>query len=92
MKKSELQQIIKEEISKVLKEESTGLVTFEQVKQACIEEYKKYIQSDFSEKASKSASKEIMRAQNMNQLIDVLDGMGFNGEEAYEFVFGAIIK
>jgi hypothetical protein len=92
MKKSELQQIIKEEISKVLKEENTGLITFEQIKQACVEKSKEYTQFDFGEKASRSASKEIMRAKNMKQLINVLDGMGFNGEEAYEFVFDAIVK
>jgi hypothetical protein len=92
MKKSELRQLIREEISKVLNEGNTGLITFDQAKQACAEKYKEYTQIDFSEEALGGVDEEIMEAKNMDQLVDVLDGLGFNGDEAYEFIFDAILK
>jgi len=92
VKKSELRQLIREEISKVMNEGDTGLITFDQVKQACAEKYKEYTQIDFSEEALGGVDKEIMKAKNMDQLVDVLDGLGFNGDEAYEYIFNAILK
>ena len=92
MKKLELKQIIREEIQKSLKEQTnTGLITFEQLKQACIENYNEYI-SDVTDGNQSLDDSELDEASNIDELVNILDGLGFNGDEAYNFIFDAILK
>lgn len=71
------------------KQKETGLITFEQLKQACIDEYKKY---SFDEVTGEVEDSELDEATNMEELVNILDGLGFNGDEAYDFIFSAILK
>jgi tryptophanyl-tRNA synthetase len=131
MKKSELQQLIREEISKVSKDRSdikgtedakraewksrygsmdgfdktypqyskknikeetnTGLITFEQLKQSCIESYKEYLE-EYDSDEDEAVMESFDEVVNMEELLDLLDGMGFNGNEAYDFIFDSILK
>ncbi len=94
MKKSELRQIIREEIQKSLLKENKGLITFEQLKQACIESYNEYSNSftDYGEMYDDEISSELNEASDMDELVNMLDGLGFNGNKAYDFIFDSILK
>jgi hypothetical protein len=35
---------------------------------------------------------EIQSANNVSELVNILDGMGFNSNEAYGFIFDSILK
>ena len=35
---------------------------------------------------------ELDEASNIDELVNILDGLGFNGDEAYNFIFDAILK
>jgi hypothetical protein len=78
---------------KSLLKENTGLITFEQLKQACIESFEEYLDpsTDDSE-----IYDELMggldQATNIDELVNMLDGRGLNGYEAYDFIFSAILK
>ena len=73
-------------------ENPTGLITFEQLKQACINNYREYI-SDISDSDDEDNDAiEIEEAGNIDELVNILDGMGFNGDEAYDFIFSSILK
>jgi len=70
------------------KQEKTGLITFEQLKQACINEYKEY---SFDEE-DEVEDTELDEATDIEELVNILDGLGFNGNEAYNFIFNSIMK
>ena len=73
-------------------ENPTGLITFEQLKQACINNYREYI-SDISDSDDEDNDAiEIEEAGNIDELVNILDGMGFNGDEAYDFILNSILK
>jgi hypothetical protein len=83
---------IREELSKSLKEQTnTGLITFEQLKQSCIESYKEYLE-EYDSDEYEFIMGSFDEVVNMEELLDLLDGMGFNGNEAYDFIFDAILK
>jgi hypothetical protein len=89
MKIPQLRQIIKEEIQSVMKEEeNSGLITFEQLKQACIE-YLKDFMDDFNEDSDEDSFES---AKDLDDLLNMLDEMGFEENEAYEIIFRAILK
>jgi predicted transcriptional regulator len=91
MKLNELRQIIREEISKNMNEQTNvGLITFEQLKQACIDEYLQHIPDGSNE--DEAVMEGFDEVTNMEELIELLDGMGYNGYEAFEFIFDAILK
>ncbi len=94
MKHSELRQLIREEIQKSLLKENTGLITFEQLKQACIESYNEYSNSftDDGEIYDDEILSELNKASDMDELVNMLDGLGFNGNEVYDFIFDSILK
>jgi hypothetical protein len=97
MKKSELRQLIREELKKSLLKENTGLITFEQLKQAVFTLYKEYSGGDVNAEDSFfgdniDIKNEIQSANNVSELVNILDGMGFNGNEAYDFIFDSILK
>ena len=71
--------------------ENTGLITFEQLKQACIETYKDYLEQ-YDEEDLCREDNEISEAKSIDDLVNILDGLGFNRGEAYDFIFGAILK
>lgn len=70
------------------KQKKTGLITFEQLKQACINEYKNYSFDELDE----VEDSELDEATDIEELVNILDGLGFNGDEAYDFIFSAILK
>ena len=70
------------------KQKETGLITFKKLKQACINEYKNY---SFDEEDEVEDS-ELDEATDIEELVNILDGLGFNGDEAYDFIFNAILK
>ena len=97
MKKSELRQLIREEVQKSILKESTGLITFEQLKQAVLNQYLSY------DGATESGKKDIESAKNMYELFDVLEeylseimDMGnvkpFDYDHVSEFIFDVILK
>jgi len=59
------------------------LITFEQIKQAVVHEYG--FDDDF-------AIEQFVEATNIDELVSVLDMLGYNDKEAYNFIFDAIIK
>jgi hypothetical protein len=72
--------------------ENTGLITFEQLKQACVNNYMEYV-SDVSDSDDEdNDAVEIKGAGNIDELVNILDEMGFNGDEAYDFIFDSILK
>jgi hypothetical protein len=91
MKLTQLRQLIREEISETMNEQTNaGLITFEQLKQACIDEYLQHIPDGNDE--DEVVMEGFDEVTNMEELIDLLDGMGYNGYEAFEFIFDAILK
>jgi hypothetical protein len=86
--------LLKEESPQISEVNEDGLITFEQVKQACINEYSKYSENftDDGEMYDDEISNEISQATNINELVNILDGMGFNGNGAYDFIFDSILK
>ena len=95
MKLSQLRQIIREEISNLEERSpSSGIISFEQLKQACIENYNEYSSSftDDGEIYDDEIENELNEASNIDELVNVLDGLGFNGNEAYDFIFESILK
>ena len=88
-------QIISEEFKKMQKlagineinKNNTGLITFNQIKLACAKKY-----SDISGGEDNENQEDILSAVDMNELLSILDSLGFNGDEAYEFIFDSIIK
>lgn len=79
-----------------LLKENTGLITFEQLKQACANSYEEYISSfEDEDEDNDGMSEEIVainQSKDMGELIDTLDALGFNGDEAYDFIFDSILK
>jgi predicted transcriptional regulator len=59
------------------------MITFKKIKNLV---YKSY------EEISRSKEKDILQSKDMSELLNILDGLGFNGVEAYNFIFDAIIK
>ena len=70
------------------KQKETGLITFKHLKQACINEYKNYSFDELDE----VEDSELDEATDIEELVNILDGLGFNGDEAYDFIFSAILK
>ena len=83
MKLQQLRQIIREEISSLEERPpSSGIISFEQLKQAVIENYEvKY----------GITGEELNKAKSPNELVNILDGLAFNGKEAYDFIFESIL-
>jgi len=81
MKLYELRQIIREEISNVGNPPPSGIISFGQLKRAVIESY-----AEFG-----STGEELNEARNIDELVNILDGLGFNGIEAYDFIFDSIL-
>jgi hypothetical protein len=59
------------------------LITFEQIKQAVVDEYG--FDDDF-------AIEQFEEATNIDELVGVLDMLGYPNEEAYNFIFNSIMK
>ena len=74
-----------------LLKENTGLITFEQLKQACSNSYKEYYLTFFYHHLPQEDN-EIDKAEGLDDLVNILDGLGFNGNEAYDFIFDSILK
>jgi len=88
MKLQQLKQIIREEISEMENSPSsinTGIISFRQLKGAVVENYVEYGTDDELNGMS------IINARNIDELVNVLDGLGFNGKEAYDFIFDSIL-
>lgn len=65
-------------------------LTFEQVKQMVYDNFIDGIEEDILEEEGDEV--EILKAESIGDLIDFLDGMGFNGYEAFEFILESIIE
>ena len=68
----------------------TGLITFEQVKQAVESFYSEFLKDIDDDNEDEGGYFD--EATDVNELVDILDGLGFNGDEAYEFIFDSILK
>ncbi len=68
----------------------TGLITFEQVKQAVESSYSEFLKDIDDDNEDEGGYFD--EATDVNELVDILDGLGFNGDEAYEFIFDSILK
>ena len=66
-----------------------GLITFEQLKQACIENYTENTNnlSGDSEFSDDEAERELNNATNINELVDMLKGVFHYDNGAYDFIF-----
>jgi len=88
MKLSQLKQIIREEISEMENSPSsinTGIISFGQLKGAVVENY---VENGTDDELNGML---IINARNIDELVNVLDGLGFNGKEAYDFIFESIL-
>jgi hypothetical protein len=71
-------------------ENITGLITFEQLKQAIESSYAEFLKDVDDDNEGEGGYFD--EATDINELVDILDGLGFNGDEAYEFIFDSILK
>jgi hypothetical protein len=71
-------------------ENITGLITFEQLKQAIESSYAEFLKDVDDDNEGEGGYFD--DATDINELVDILDGLGFNGDEAYEFIFDSILK
>jgi hypothetical protein len=71
-------------------ENITGLITFEQLKQAIESSYAEFLKGVDDDNEGEGGYFD--EATDINELVDILDGLGFNGDEAYEFIFDSILK
>lgn len=62
------------------------MITFNQLKQACSDNYKEYLEEEYQDEPN-----EIDEATNINELICILDGLGFNKNDATTFIFDSIL-
>lgn len=74
------------------------LVKFEQIKQACIDEYSNLVaipvemEFELPLEENQSIDEEFKDVETIDDLVNTLDWLGFNGNEAYRFIFDCIIK
>jgi hypothetical protein len=73
-----------DEVKKKKSSSSSGLITFDQLKQAVFQEYGFEDDEDVIE-----SFKEV---NDLDNLVMLLDDLGYNDEEAYEFIIKAILK
>ena len=68
-------------------------LTFQEIKENVINNYKEYLESGCDDplEIEEDEYLDILEAKNINELINILDEMGFNGNEAYDFIFESII-
>ena len=78
--------------NKLTKEEnsSKGLITFEQLKQAIESFYAEFSGDEDNDNENEGGYFD--EATDVNELVYILDELGFNGDEAYEFIFDSILK
>ena len=81
------------------------LVRFEQIKQACIDEYSnimvampvemkrpRHLIFELLLEKNQSIDEEFKDVETIDDLVNTLDGLGNNGNETYRFIFDCIIK
>lgn len=66
-----------------------SLITFEEIKRTCLNDYKEICEGMDTELPIPD---EFESASNIKELVNILDNMGFNNKEAYDFIFDCIIK
>jgi hypothetical protein len=66
-------------------------LTFQEIKENVINNYKTYLESNCDDSLEIDEDEYISEAKNINELINILDELGFNGTEAYDFIFESII-
>jgi hypothetical protein len=81
---SEYRESKMDEAKKKKSNSSSGLITFDQLKQAVFQEYGFEDDEDVIE-----SFKEV---NDLGDLVMLLDDLGYNDEEAYEFIIKAILK
>jgi hypothetical protein len=81
---SEYRESKMDEAKKKKSSSSSGLITFDQLKQAVFQEYGFEDDEDVIE-----SFKEV---NDLGDLVMLLDDLGYNDEEAYEFIIKAILK
>ena len=65
-------------------------LSFEQVRQLVYNYYREGIPEEWKEESENGI--EIMDAGSIDELVEILDGLGFNGYEAFEFILESIIE
>jgi hypothetical protein len=83
-KLNEMDEAEMDEAKKKKPSSSSGLITFDQLKQAVFQEYGFEDDEDVIE-----SFKEV---NDLGDLVMLLDDLGYNDEEAYEFIIKAILK
>ena len=104
MKLQQLKQIIREEISNVRNLPTLGIISLEQVKQVVAKEYAmlklgtlgfETEEEIYNDKEASEVFEETLGefdgVRKIDDLVNILDGMGFNGKEAYDFIFDSIL-
>jgi len=81
---SEYRESKMDEAKKKKSSSSSGLITFDQLKQSVFQEYGFEDDEDVIE-----SFKEV---NDLGDLVMLLDDLGYNDEEAYEFIIKAILK
>ena len=73
-----------------------GLITFDQLKQSVEKLYAEVLDNipDDEEDVDNDGSygSYFVTATDIDELVDTLDELGFNGIEAYDFIFDSILK
>ena len=71
-----------------------GLITFEQLKQACIENYTETTNnlSGDREMFDDEVERELNKATSINEIVDILEGVFHYDTGAYDFIFSSILK
>jgi hypothetical protein len=67
-------------------------MTFEELKEKVAESYGEYFSELSQEEQSELFFSDIEEADTLINLANVLDAMGFNGEEAYLFIIKSILE
>ena len=74
---------------------SSGLITFEEIKQAVENEYitiEMEAMGGEEEDYIGDIKRDFDECTSIDDLVRVLDGLGFNGDEAYDYIFDSILK
>lgn len=83
--------VVKENETPLMEKKKLGL-TFEQILYLVESEYNDYRDGMNDDGEGDEGGSEFEGVTDIEELVNVLDGLGFNGDEAYDFIFTSIIN